>query len=123
MTPPQAFLDGCNLAPVDARKVSSYSSAQMSLGRGEGSSSKTRIPIVSYFRALHPRWFSVLLLSLAPAVDYFGFYLHRHPLGVVGAEAGVENFLHPIDHCLHEPSLNLLGLLLAALDDNLIVDG
>ena len=66
---------------------------------------------------------SVLLLSLAPAVDYFDFYLHGHPLEIVGVQAGVENLLHPIDHRLHEPNLNLLGLLLGALDDNLIVDG
>jgi hypothetical protein len=74
-------------------------------------------------RALRPRRYSVLLLSLAPAINYFDIHLHGHPLGVVGVEAGVENLLHPIDHCLHEPSLNLLGLLLGALDDYLIVDG
>ena len=65
----------------------------------------------------------MLLLSLAPAVDYFDIYLHGHPLEIVSVQAGVENLVHPVDHCLHEPSLNLLGLLLGALDDNLIVDG
>ena len=35
----------------------------------------------------------------------------------------VHHGFHPVDHRLLEPSLNLLGLLLGALDDNLIVDG
>jgi hypothetical protein len=64
----------------------------------------------------------VFLLSLAPAIDYFDSYLHGHPLEVVGVQAGVENLLHPVDHCLHEPNLNLLSLLVRTLDDNLIVD-
>jgi hypothetical protein len=64
---------------------------------------------------------SVLLLSLAPAINYLDVYLHGNPLGVVGTQAGVEDLLHPVDHGLHEPSFNLLGLLLGALDDYLIV--
>jgi len=63
------------------------------------------------------------LLSLAPAINYFDFYLHGHPLGVVGTQAGVENILHPSDHDLLGEYRHLLGLLLGALDDNLIVDG
>src|SRR5215203_3571652 len=62
-------------------------------------------------------------LSLAPALNYFDIHLHGHPLGVVGAEAGVENLIHPGDHDLLHEHCPLLGLLLGALEDNLIVDG
>ena len=64
---------------------------------------------------------SVLLLSLAPAINYVDNHLHGNPLGVVGAEAGVENLLHPGDHDLLGEYRHLLGLLLGALDDQLVV--
>jgi hypothetical protein len=59
--------------------------------------------------------------STAPATNYFDFYLHGHPLEVVGTQAGVENLLHPGDHDLLGEYRHLLGLLLGALDDQLVV--
>jgi hypothetical protein len=67
---------------------------------------------------------SVLLLAPAPAINYFDFYLHGHPLGVVGVEAGVENFIHPVDHRLLKSSFDVLGLFPNIhLDHYLVVDG
>ena len=75
-------------------------------------------------RAVRPRWSSVLLLSLAPAINYFDIYLHGYPLGVGGVEAGVEKLIHPVDHRLLKPSFDVLGLIPNIhLDHYLVVDG
>jgi hypothetical protein len=63
----------------------------------------------------------VLLLSLAPAVDYFGFYLHGHPLEIVGVEAGVHDLVPPDYHDFLKKVGHLLGLLLGARHDQLLV--
>jgi len=64
---------------------------------------------------------SVLLLSLAPAINYLGLYLHGNLVGVVGVQTRVEDLFHPGGHGLLKKASHLLGLILGALDDQLVV--
>jgi hypothetical protein len=63
----------------------------------------------------------VLLLSLPLAVDYFGFYLHGNPLRGVGVQARVHDLVPPDYHDFLKKAGQLLGLLLGAHHDQLVV--
>src|SRR5215218_5043937 len=57
----------------------------------------------------------------APAINYLDVYLHGIPVGVVGIQTIVEDLIHPGDHdFLYEPC-DLFGLILGALDDQLVM--
>jgi hypothetical protein len=58
--------------------------------------------------------------STAPATNYFDFYLHGHPLGVVGVQTRVHDFVHPGDHDFLKNVGYLFGLLLGARHDQLV---
>ena len=71
--------------------------------------------------SLRTRWYLVLLLSLAPAVDYFDVYLQGNPLRGVGVQARVHDLVPPDNHDFHKKVGHLLGLLLGARHDQLVV--
>jgi hypothetical protein len=60
----------------------------------------------------------VLLLSLAPDVDYFDIHLHGHPLRVIGAEARVEDLVPPDDHDFLKKVSHLLACSLGRATTN-----
>ena len=62
-------------------------------------------------------------LSLAPAINCLDVFLHGNPLRGVGVQARVHDLVPPDYHDFLKKVGHLLGLLLGALDDNLIVDG
>ncbi len=62
-------------------------------------------------------------LSLAPAISYLDVYLHGNPVGVVSVQPRVEDLIHPGDHDFLYELRDLFGLILGALDDQLVVAG
>ncbi len=65
---------------------------------------------------------AILRLLVSCAFRDFDVHLQGYPVGVVGCQTGVYDLVHSSDHDLLEKAGRPLGLLLGALDDQLVVE-